>query len=133
MASITKIKHKNGSVSYRVNWRVGDSKDGKRRQEYKTFDSHEAARAHRRSMEHDIESRRIGGPKGQTVFGYLDGWLKEIERKAERGDISPKTAEGYANNINIAKRSLKDQRLTRSQQGQEDHAGFLDFEFGWRF
>ena len=113
MASITKIKNKDGSTSYRVAWRVGDGKDGKRQQEYKSFASHEEARAHRRTVEKEIESRRVGGPKQQTVFGYLDGWIKEIERKAERGDISPKTAEGYANNIAIAKRSLQDQRLTR--------------------
>jgi integrase len=64
-------------------------------------------------MEQEIESRRVGGPKRQTIFGYLDGWIKETERKAERGDISPKTAEGYANHIAIAKRSLKDQRLSQ--------------------
>jgi integrase len=113
LASITKIKHKNGSVSYRVNWRVGDSKDGKRRQEYKTFDNHEAARAHRRAVEKDIESRRVGGPKQQTLHAYLDGWIKEIERKAERGDLSPSTVDGYRRNIGIAKRHLTDQRLSR--------------------
>jgi hypothetical protein len=113
LASITKIKHKNGSVSYRVNWRVGNSKDGKRRQEYKTFDNHEAARAHRRTVEKEIESRRVGGPKQQTLHAYLDGWIKEIERKAERGDLSPSTVDGYRRNIGIAKRHLTDQRLSR--------------------
>lgn len=113
MASITRIKNKNGSVSYRVNWRVGDSNDGQRRQEYKTFASYDEARAHRRQIEQEVETRRVGGPKGQTIFGYLDRWLSRVERKVERGDLSPKTAEGYANHVGIAKRALKDQRLTR--------------------
>jgi integrase len=113
MASITKIANRDGSQSYRVNWRVGDSKDGQRRQEYKTFTSFEDARAHRRTVEEDIESRRVGGTKQLTVHQYLDNWLEAVERRMGRGDLSPKTAEGYGNHLAIAKRSLVDQRLSR--------------------
>jgi hypothetical protein len=47
------------------------------------------------------------------LHAYLDGWIKEIERKAERGDLSPSTVDGYRRNIGIAKRHLTDQRLSR--------------------
>jgi integrase len=113
MASITKIKNRNGTTSYRVAWRVGD---GQRRQEYKSFDREEDARKYRSTVETDIESKRVGGPKQQTVHGYLDGWIKGIERRAERGDLSPSTLEGYRRNVGIAKRTIKDQRLSRLNQ-----------------
>ena len=62
MASITKIKIKSG-VSYRVAWRVGNSEDGERRNEYKSFDRLEDARRHRREMEEQVEFRRVGSIK----------------------------------------------------------------------
>jgi integrase len=113
MASITKVRNKNSSLSYRVVWRVGDGKDGKRRQEYKSFDNLEDARRHRRTVEEEIESKRVGAPKGQTLFAYLDSWIAETKRRMERGDISPSTLDSYSRNVGIAKRHLKDQRLSR--------------------
>lgn len=112
MAWITKIRTKSGT-SYRVAWRAGDGRDGARREEYKTFSSYEDARRHKRQMEEGIESRRVGGPRQLSVHQYLDDWIRGIERKVERGDLSPKTGEGYANHIGIAKRCLTDQRLSR--------------------
>jgi integrase len=120
MASITKIPNKDGSTSYRVNWRVGEGKD--RRPETKTFRSKEEARAHRRDVEENIESKRVGSFERLTVFGYLDGWLDK-RRKDERNPISPTSIDGYARNIAIAKRGLeKDRDLSKLTTTQLEDA-----------
>ena len=90
MASITKIKKQNGSISYRVVWRVGHGNE--RRQEYKSFDNAEDARRHRRQMEEEVESRRVGTVKGMSVRTYLDTWIEDVKRRAHRGDLSPSGA-----------------------------------------
>ena len=110
MAFITKVPTRNG-VSYRVSWRQGDSKDGKRSQEYKTFSTETEAKAHRRYVEEHIESRRVGGVKRETLHGYLDRWIVELS-----ADLSPTTIAGYRDKVAVAKRALPDIPLLKLQR-----------------
>lgn len=106
MASIEKFKRVHGFV-WRVTWRVGEGKD--RRKEYKTFNSSDEAKAHKRDVEGNIEARRVGSIRKISAFEYLDEWIvaKEADKK---NPISPKTADGYRRNIDIFKRGLKKDR-----------------------
>ena len=106
MASIEKLKRDHGDV-WRVTWRVGDGAD--RRRESKSFDSSAEAKAHKRDVEGNIEARRVGSIRKISAFEFLDEWIvaKEADKK---NPISPKTADGYRRNIEIAKRGLKKDR-----------------------
>ena len=110
MAFIVKVPTRNG-ISYRVGWRQGDSKDGERSQEYKTFPTETEARAHRRYVEEHIESRRVGGVKRETLHGYLDRWIVELS-----ADLSPTTIAGYRDKVTVAKRALPDIPLLKLQR-----------------
>jgi integrase len=107
MASITTISNKDGSTSWRVNWRVGEGKD--RRQETATFKNYGDARKHRNEMDKQ-EQRRVGSTRRISVFEYLDEWIA-ARISDKKNPISPKTAEGYLRNIEIIKRGLKKDRL----------------------
>lgn len=61
-------------------------------------------------IKQDIKARRA---KDQTVHAYLDSWIKEIESRGERGDLSPSTVDGYRRNVGIAKRNMDDRRLSK--------------------
>jgi integrase len=110
MASITTIKTKGGK-SYLVNWREGDSQNGPRRQAHETFGTMEEARSHRRYVEEQIESRRVGGDKRETTHAYLDRWIEGLS-----ADLSPTTIAGYRDKVEIAKRELPDIPLLKLQR-----------------
>jgi integrase len=116
MASINTIKTNSGK-SYRVKWREGDSQNGPRRQAHRTFATMEEARAHRRYVEEQIESRRVGGDKRETTHAYLDRWIEGLSV-----DLSPTTVSGYADKVEIAKRALPDVGLLKLQRTHFNHA-----------
>jgi integrase len=119
VASIEKFKRDHGLV-WRVTWRVGEGQD--RRKETKTFNTSEAAKAHKRYVEGHIEARRIGSVRKLSVFEYLDEWIavKAVDKK---NPISPKTVDGYRRNIGIFKRGLeRDRPLSQLDKSHIDKA-----------
>jgi integrase len=90
MATIRKVKNKDGSMSYRVRVVVGHKDDGTPKQQMRTYPTRREADAASRSMETDRDRGGDIAAKRMRMGAYLDDWLA---RAAMR--VRPSTLHGY--------------------------------------
>lgn len=98
---------KDGRPRYRTRLDVGEV-NGKRRQQWKTFDTLSAARAHVSKHRADRERGVLLTPDRQTFKAYADGWLVGRSRR-----VREVTLRTYKGNVERACKRFGDKQLTK--------------------
>jgi integrase len=115
MASVRKLKGKNGAIVYQARWR--QRAGGRWLDRAKNFDRAAAAREYAARMEMEIERAQVGDPDRMSTAVYFERYLAALETEGERSEV---TVAVYRKALNWAARELGHVPLAKLNVGHID-------------